>query len=134
MAKLLVLLSLLLLTGCSPAPIPTASPVPAESTAPPKPQPLASPAIIDVDVQVADSDTENSLVVDEVWLDGQIAYRNVSRFVLMLDGEYPAEMDGHEIRIKTQGYQEWSTRIRIRSKKDRQIFLPIHLLKLKPQS
>ena len=134
MAKLLMLLSLMLLTGCSLAAIPTASQVPSESTTPPKPQPLASPAIIDVSVQVADSDTENSLEVDEVWLDGQIAYRNISRFVLMLDGDYPAEMDGHEIRIKAQGYQEWTTRIRIRTKKDRQIFLPIHLLKLKPQS
>jgi len=83
---------------------------------------------------VADSDTENSLVVDEVWLDGQIAYRNVSRFILMLDGEHPSELDGHEIRIKAKGYWEWTTRIRIRTRKERQIFLPIHLLKVKPQS
>ena len=138
MSKVLMLLSLLVLTACSLAPIPTAGLPPVESTAPPGRQPLASPAAspatIDVDVQVADSDTDESLVVDEVWLDGVLAYRNVSRFILMLDGEYPATMDGHEIRIKSKGYQEWTTRIRIRSKKDRQIFLPIHLLKVKPQS
>lgn len=138
MSKLLVLLSLLL-TACSLAPPPLPSPEPAESTATPLPLPAASTAephlaTIDVDVQVADSDTDDRLVVDEVWLDGRLAYRNVSRFILLLDGEYPADMDGHEIRIKAQGYQEWTTRIRIRTKQDRQLFLPIHLLKTKPQS
>jgi hypothetical protein len=144
MTKLLLLLSLALLTACALSPLPTLSPESLATSAPgptissraatPAIPPSANPVTIDVDVQVADSDTEHSLIVDEVWLDGRIAYRNVSRFVLILDTDYPAEMDGHVILIKAQGYQEWSTRMRTRSTRSRQMFLPVHLLKVKSQS
>jgi hypothetical protein len=93
MTKLLLVLPLLSFTACSPAAAPTPSPAPIQAEA------TASPAVIDIDIRVADSDTGDSLIVDEVWLDGELAYSHVSRFVLFLDGDYPATQDGHETRL-----------------------------------
>src|SRR5438309_8467262 len=91
-------------------------------------------ATIELAISVADSDTDEPMVVDTVWVDNEIAYRHVSYFVLLLLGDYPLTQDGHEIRITAAGYESWVTHIRVRTRADRSMTLPVHMHRAKPRT
>ncbi len=91
-------------------------------------------AIIDIHIRVADSDTDEPMEADIVWLDNVIAYRHVSAFTLMIPGDFPATQDGHEIRIRADGYELWTTHIRLRTRVDRAQTLPVHLRRIQPHA
>lgn len=101
--------------------------------APPSPDATATPsrgsaaATIDLAISVADADTDEPIVVDAVWLDDAVAYRHVSGFVLMIPGDFPPSQDGHLIRITAAGYDTWVTHIRLRTRRDRSLTLPVHM-------
>ena len=142
MNKCLLLVFMIMLAGCAlsdlpetqatPA-LPVSTKAPAATTAipaatkPPK-------AYVDLEVTISDSDTEEPVVADTVWLNDEVAYRRVSRFILFLDTDYPLSQDGHEIRIRAAGYAEWSTRMRTRVSRSMDLRLPVHLHRVKPQS
>lgn len=97
--------------------------------------PRGSPsATIELAISVADSDTDEPMLVDTVWVDNEIAYRHVSYFVLLLPGDYPLTQDGHEIRITAAGYESWVTHIRVRTRADRSMTLPVHMHRAKPRT
>jgi hypothetical protein len=96
--------------------------------------PTVSHPTVDVYVTLADSDTEELIAADVVWLDNEVAFRNVHSFTLLLNGDYPPDQDGYEVRIEAKGYEKWTTRLRPHTRQSRTQFLPIHLRRTKPQS
>lgn len=123
-ARLLCVPIGLLLAGCAlatpgaPTPVPTAD----------------FSVVVDILVTVNDEDTDEPIIVDRVWLDNEIIYRRVSRFLLILPGRYPPTQDGYEIRIQAEGYALWTTRVRPRTNRPRNQTLTVHLHRLKGQT
>src|SRR5262249_16803335 len=72
---------LLLLTSC--ALLDTTAPL----SATPTPR-AENSVIVDLFVTIADVDSDEPVVADTVWLNNEVAYRNVSACILMLSANY----------------------------------------------
>lgn len=107
---------------------------PGTSTLQPQPSSTFEPITVDLYLTIADAETDEPVVADTVWVNNEIAYRQVNACVLILFADYPPQQDGYQIRIKAKGYELWSTIVRPHARRSHGMNLTAHLHRNKPQT